>query len=383
MLSHAAFWYALGVLSCGLATLVLWPFRSPRVRTGSQWRALGAAALVMVPLVTIFFISDGRDTSESTATDADVAIAAAPPELRDADWGMITHAFLGGPPPATGTNSDAGDATQRAQVSATELEAVVKREPRNAEAWLALARAQRVARAFPEASKAYEAALKIDAKNADAWADYADALASASGRSLMGKPAEAIKRALALQPDHLKALWLAASLDLEQRRYGDALKSWQRLRAALPAGSPDAAVIDANIEEARQLASGAPSASTPQSSGAVASIEGTVELDGKMSKIVSQGMSLFIVAKNVQGGGAPLAVTRVAVGKWPVRFKLDDSLAMLPDQNLSSVASVRVEARISLSGDAASRSGDPIAPAQLVATRGAAPITLRIVQTVP
>jgi cytochrome c-type biogenesis protein CcmH len=199
----------------------------------------------------------------------------------------------------------------------------------------------------------------------------------------MGKPAEAIKRALALQPDHLKALWLAASLDLEQRRYGDALKSWQRLRAALPAGSPDAAVIDANIEEARQLASGAPSASTPQSSGAVASIEGTVELDGKMSKIVSQGMSLFIVAKNVQGGGAPLAVTRVAVGKWPVRFKLDDSLAMLPDQNLSSVASVRVEARISLSGDAASRSGDPIAPAQLVATRGAAPITLRIVHTVP
>ena len=114
----------------------------------------------------------------------------------DADWAMITHAFMGGPPPGTlqRARSRTGDAAQRAQLSATELEAVTRREPKNVEAWLALGRAHRVAREFAAAAAAYEAALKLDDRNADAWADYADALASANGRSLSGKPAKAIDR---------------------------------------------------------------------------------------------------------------------------------------------------------------------------------------------
>ena len=66
------------------------------------------------------------------------------------------------------------------------------------------------------------------------------------------KPAKAIARALALQPKHLKGLWLAASLDMELPKYHDALGRWQQLRAALPEGSPDVAIIDANIAEAQR-----------------------------------------------------------------------------------------------------------------------------------
>jgi cytochrome c-type biogenesis protein CcmH len=85
------------------------------------------------------------------------------------------------------------------------------------------------------------------------WADYADALASAGDRSLEGRPAEAISRALQLDPQHPKALWLQASLDLQRRQYTQALKNWQLLRSALPPGSPDIAIVEANITEARQL----------------------------------------------------------------------------------------------------------------------------------
>ena len=139
-------------------------------------------------------------------------------------------------------------------MSAAELQAVTRREPKNVEAWLALARAHRIAREFAPAATAYEAALKLDPRNADAWADYADALASANGRSLVGKPATAIDHALRLDPNHLKGLWLGASLDLEQHHYTEALARWQKLRSVLPEGSPDASIIDANIAEARQLA---------------------------------------------------------------------------------------------------------------------------------
>jgi cytochrome c-type biogenesis protein CcmH len=175
----------------------------------------------------------------------------------DADWAMISHAFMGGPPPGTAASAPApaaGDATQRAQSSVTELDAVTRREPGNVEAWLALGRAHRMAREFAPAATAYETALKLDSRNADAWADYADSLASANGRSLAGKPAKAIDKALQINPNHLKALWLAASLDLEEHRYTAAVNHWQKLRSALPDGSPDVSIIEANLAEARQLA---------------------------------------------------------------------------------------------------------------------------------
>jgi cytochrome c-type biogenesis protein CcmH len=176
---------------------------------------------------------------------------------QDADWSLLSHVYLGGPPPTGGANAAAvasAPAQQRAQMSAAELTDVTRREPGNAEAWLALANAHRVAREFPAAVSAYETGLKLDARNADAWADYADALASVNGRQLAGAPAKAISRALAIDANHLKGLWLAASLDLELHHYKDALARWQKLRGALPQGSPDAAIIDANIGEARQLA---------------------------------------------------------------------------------------------------------------------------------
>ncbi len=266
-MNNAVAFYLLGAAAMLAATLLLVPFRVETVRRGGIWRG-AAALLVALPAVIMLFASGDGDGEAYDAGTAS-AVATLPPAIdgatkEDADWAMITHAFLGGPPPGSGApQATPGGATQRAQLSAAELESMTRREPGNVEAWLALAQAHRVARDFPQAVAAYEAALKLDAKNADAWADYADALASASGRRLAGKPATAIEHALRLEPNHLKGLWLAASLDLEERRYTAALARWQQLRAALPAGSPDAAIIDANIEEARQLAGQVAQAAPP------------------------------------------------------------------------------------------------------------------------
>jgi tetratricopeptide (TPR) repeat protein len=250
-------YYLVGAGSALLAVLVLFPLAPAMARDGVGRRA-GAAAILVMPAVLTLLAAQAR----APAADQVLAIPSPPPAAvgaggmkEDADWAMITHAFMGGPPPGTAAPAHAaGDAAQRAQLSATELEAVTRREPDNVDAWLALGRAHRVAREFAPAAAAYEKALKLDDRNADAWADYADALASANGRSLSGKPARAIDRTLQLEPNHLKGLWLAASLDLEEHRYAAALSHWQKLRSVLPEGSPDVAIIEANIAEARQLA---------------------------------------------------------------------------------------------------------------------------------
>jgi len=51
-------------------------------------------------------------------------------------------------------------------------------------------------------------------------------------------------------------------------------------------------------------------------------------------------------------------VFRTVAGSWPVSFRLDDSMAMLPTRKLSQFDKVVVEARISHSGQAAPSTGD-------------------------
>ncbi len=127
--------------------------------------------------------------------------------------------------------------------------------PSRAEALLASAEKYRRGRQFKEACAAYAAAAGLGSMSADSWADYADAQASMSGH-LAGEPEKSLAEALALDPQHTKALWLKASLAYEQHRYSEALATWQKLLALVPPGSSDARIVEANIAEATRLANG-------------------------------------------------------------------------------------------------------------------------------
>ena len=108
-------------------------------------------------------------------------------------------------------------------------------------------------RRFSEARDVYARITKSAPFDADAWADLGDASAAAAGGDLKAGT-QAIDRALELDPNHAKALWLKASYELQERRYGKALELWQRLLARLPGDSNDARIVSANVEETRALA---------------------------------------------------------------------------------------------------------------------------------
>jgi cytochrome c-type biogenesis protein CcmH/NrfG len=241
-----------GAVAAAAAIAILIPVRALPLRAGPLPRLAAALALV-VPLLAVMLVAMNSGTESAEGSELPVAVSNSPAGA-EGDWSSVAHAF-GGPPPGTAEASGA-PVEQRAEMSVAQMEAATRAAPENPAHWLALAQTQRLARDYPAAIKAYAEALKRDDRNADAWADYADALASANGRRLAGEPAKAIARTLALQPRHLKGLWLAASLDMELQKYPEALGRWQQLRAALPEGSPDTAIIDANIAEAKGLASG-------------------------------------------------------------------------------------------------------------------------------
>jgi tetratricopeptide (TPR) repeat protein len=111
----------------------------------------------------------------------------------------------------------------------------------------------RVQRRFKEAEAAFREAVEADPADADSWADLADCAAAAAGNDLTVSR-EAIAHALRIDPKHRKALWLRASLELQERRYPAAAATWRELQSLIPPGSPDARVVAANIAEADALA---------------------------------------------------------------------------------------------------------------------------------
>ncbi len=87
-------------------------------------------------------------------------------------------------------------------------------------------------------------------------------------------------------------------------------------------------------------------------------VSGEVSLALTFDNKISPGETLFIVAKSVSSPGIPVAVIRTTVGRWPLKFTLDDSQSMVPGRNLSSAGRITIEARISPTGQAMPAAGD-------------------------
>jgi cytochrome c-type biogenesis protein CcmH len=153
-----------------------------------------------------------------------------------------------------------------------ELERQVARNPRDGRALVLLARLEMDDGRFADAAQHYEHALAVAPKvasDAAVWCEYADALGMVQGRSLIGKPAELIQRALALNAAHPRALEMAGSAAYEQRDYAAAARWWGQLLAQLPPGTPAHDELSAALERARQRAQFAlpgavPPSATPQ-----------------------------------------------------------------------------------------------------------------------
>ena len=299
--------------------------------------------------------------------------AAGTPAAGAAAWQMSASALTAAAAAADTRASARGSAQRNADAtpsasspSAADLERRVAANPRDAQSWLALAELRRSQRDYAGSRAAYSKLVELHAMSAQSWADYADVLGSLAGGSLTGDAGRAIDSALALDGNNPKALWLKASQANEQHRYAEALTWWKKLRSALPADSPDARMVDANIAEASSLA-GAPPAGPAAPTPAVAAtagtatdaaVSGTVSLDRRFADRVQRDATLFIYAKAADSPGPPLAVLRTTVGSWPVTFRLDDSLAMMPSRRLSQFERVVIEARISRSGQATPAAGD-------------------------
>ncbi len=240
----------------------------------------------------------------------------------------------------------------------------LRAEPDNLEGWLMLARSYVFMQRFSDAVGAYANANRLAGDtNAALLVDYADAVAMASNRKLTGMPAELLRKALAIDPNNLKGLWLTGHLYYQQEDYARAIEYFERVAAELPADSENGRAVAEQLRQAR-LRAGAPDTapaepSAPTSAATAGkSVKVEVTLDPALQNQVSPEDTLFIFARAVQGPRMPLAIVRRQAKDLPFTVTLDDSLAMSPAMSMSKFDEVTVGARISKSGNAMTQSGD-------------------------
>jgi cytochrome c-type biogenesis protein CcmH len=255
---------------------------------------------------------------------------------------------------------DASHGITRAQIEGmvSRLAERLKEKPDDVEGWAMLGRSYSVLDRYPEAAAAYANAVKRSPKDAQLLADYANALAMAQGQKLEGEPERLIAQALALEPDNVKALMLAGSAAFEKHDFKGAIGHWERILKVAPPDPDLIELVKDGIEDARKLAGLAPGPSARGAAPVAGALTVTVRLAPGLAGKVAPGDSVFIFARPVEGPRMPLAVARRQARELPVTVTLDDSMAMTPTDRLSGHAQIAVGARVSRSGNPASRPGD-------------------------
>jgi cytochrome c-type biogenesis protein CcmH len=199
----------------------------------------------------------------------------------------------------------------------------------------------------------------------------------AQGRTLAGRPYEIAKEALSIDPLHKKALALAATAAMDENDFATALGHWQALAAQLPPGSDDERQVRTIIAEIRTKAAAAgktlPAERIAKAPGPVpgsapvsGSVSGSVSVAPPLTAQVPSAATLFVFARAEGGGRMPLAVLRRSASELPMGFALDDSMAMTPATKISGASAVRIEARISRSGNATPQPGDLVGTSGIV-----------------
>ena len=227
------------------------------------------------------------------------------------------------------------------------LRARLEQAPDDPKGWVMLARSYLALGQAGQAARAFERAGAAVDTDAALLAQYAEALARAGDGKLTGKAAASVERALKIDPANVHALLLAGGAAFDRQDYAGAVRYWERVLGQLTPQSEEAQVLTASIARARAAGGEAGAA-----------VRGVVTLAPGVREKAAPEDTVYVLARAADGARVPLAVMRARVADLPLEYTLDDSMAMSPAANLSSAAEVRVEARVSRSGEPGLKPGD-------------------------
>jgi cytochrome c-type biogenesis protein CcmH len=263
-----------------------------------------------------------------------------------------------------------------------ELEARMQSNPHDFDGWMLLGRSYVAIGQPAKAIGAYQHAFDLtQGQDVNAMIGLGEALALADETSLQGRAGELFTAALAKAPNHPKALWYGSIAALTS---GDLRLGRDRLQQLLAQNPPEQlrAVLERQIQDLdEQLGEGEAAAATKPA--ASRTIRVSVSIAPKIQKQRSAALPLFILARDPDAGGPPLAVQRHSSTEAPLMVELSERDAMIPTRTIASVPKVQVVARLSRGGTPQAQSGDFFGEATYEFANGTGTLNIIVDRTVP
>ena len=259
------------------------------------------------------------------------------------------------------------------------LKEEMEKNPTDPQGWYMLGRANMSEKRFEDAADAFEKSLALRPDLANTMLSLADALSMANKGQLKGKPRALVKKALAIEPRNVTALWLSGMAASQEAEYIEAINRWEEILPLLSERPKEKVAVNDLIAEAKSRLSAeqkqqleldkkntlkTSTASVTESNAKKTSatenkgVNVSITLSKALMDKVSPEDSIFIYAKAMQGPPMPLAAVRKQVKDLPIKLVLNDEMAMMPSLKLSSFEQFTVGARVSKSGQAIPQNGD-------------------------
>jgi cytochrome c-type biogenesis protein CcmH len=277
-------------------------------------------------------------------------------------------------------------------VMLAQLQDRLAENPEDEYGWSILASTMMSLQRYPEAIQAYEAWLQLVGNRSDVLIRYAGGLAIAAGGDFSGQPTSLLEEALAADPFEPQGLWLSGIAARERGDFKQALIYWYRLESVLVEQPQSLDNLEQMIAqtEATVLANGAalpdrsktPITGQPSLSLNSRALKVRVEIDPKLSPLLSAGDVLFVYAR-AAGTVRPVAAIRHKISQWPIDVILDDTSSVMRTSPLFSFDVVKIGAHVSRSGEAMARTGDFAARAVATPTDDGAMVQIRISDVLP
>ena len=145
------------------------------------------------------------------------------------------------------------------------LSSRLEENPQDPGGWALLGRSLTFLEQPRAAAAAYAQAIRYGGGNdPDILLSYADLLGILDNGNLNARARPYIDQALAMDPDHVNALWLAGLAAFRGGDFSGAQDHWKRLASQFPPGSEEAVIIRQNLDEVEmRLSEETPDAPTP------------------------------------------------------------------------------------------------------------------------
>jgi cytochrome c-type biogenesis protein CcmH len=234
------------------------------------------------------------------------------------------------------------------------LEQQAERQGDNPNVWRSLFPLYRDEGRTDAATDALERLIALEGRRPELLAELAELRYFAAGREMTDEVQALVDETLAQDPREPTILGMLGIAAFDRGDFEEAIERWRRAIAGMD--DPDTAdALREGIRVAQRRLGQEPDAEIAAEG---PGIRVRVSLDDALAEEVEDDASVFVVARDPEGEGPPLAVARLGVDELPAEVVLDDSRAMSEEARLSEFAEARLVVRVSASGEASPRAGD-------------------------